>query len=773
MFSRSAFRLLILGAVLLCHAAAQDQTLLRAAQLDSEQKCDEAEQLYNAVLAKGPPSPALLNNLGNHYLSCGAPDKAQSYFEQLLKINPTHVNANLQLARLATSRKDGVKALAYLSRFRDADPVILLLRAEALQQVGKKDSAVALIDELAKKAAGDPRILFSLGVTCGRMGLYEKAEAAFNGVLTQIPDDYDVLYNLGIAAARAGHYDRARQALEVALKVKPDDVDALLELGRVESNLGDYNRAVFLLAGARNLAPQRPEVLLALARAAQGAGYYGDSDVMYSEYLKLRPEDDMVRRDRALVHGYSDTGRKEALQELTRYTQKYPQDAVGFFDLAQISYYSDRAQALAQVSNAVRLDPSLEPAHYIRAWLLHRLGRDRDALTDLQIAIRLNPRDALAFDQLGLTYMDLDKPADAEQALRRAEAISPDEPKILMHLARVLTDCGHPDQAQPFIERFRQLQSDGPTRPREDQGIIASASVSPAERSRRTLEQLQQRVRANPGDASLKLNLGSLWLLEGKTAEATAVFRELLTMDPGGIILYKAGILLLSNEQYALARDFLQRAAAVVPSAQIDLAMALFFLEGPQPALKALEQAPESVERGDWLLTKARILDAAGQVAESDRTVGQALKLAISRPRLAEELALLSVRHHNGARALELIDQALRSAPDNPDLMLARAVVSASLSRNTEAVKAVKEVESRWPEWDQPYLVEGLLMEREKRFEEARSRIHIAVALGTHELAAQCAQARLSQSGSTAPECACQPGIYELFFSACETPQAK
>ncbi len=773
MFSRSACRILTLGTVLWCRAAAQDQTLLRAAQLDAEQKCDEAERLYQAVLGKGPPSPALLNNLGNHYLSCGSPDKAQSYFEQLLKINPAQENANLQLARLATSHKEGAKALGYLSRIKDQDPVILLVRAEALQQTGKRDLAVALVDELAKKAAGDPRILFALGVTCGRMGFYGQAETAFNEVLTRVPDDYDVLYNLGLAAARAEHYDRARQAFEVALKVRPDDVDALMELGRVQSNLGDYNRAVYLLGKARNLAPQRPEVLLALARATQGAGYYNDSDLMYSEYLKLRPDDDMVRRDRALVHGFSNTGRKEALQELTWYTQKHPQDAIGFFDLAQISYYSDRVRALAQVSTAVRLDPSLEPAHYIRAWLLHRLGRDDESMADLQVAVRLNPRDALAFDQMGLTYMDLDKPVEAEQSLRRAIALSPNDPKILMHLARVLTDSGRPEEAQPFIGRFRQLQSDSPPRPREEQSIIASASVTPAEQSRRTLEQLQQRERANPGDAVLKLNLGSFLLLEGKTAEATAVFRELLPMDPGGMILYQAGVLLLANEQYALACDFLKSAATAIPAAHIDLAMALFFLEGSQPALKVLEQVPEGVERGDWLLMKARILDAAGQIAESDRTVEQALKLVISRPRLAEESALLLVRHHNGGKALELVDQGLRSTPDDPGLMLARAVVLASLNRNTEAEKAIKEIESRWPEWDRPYLIEGLLMEREKRSGEARSRIQIAVALGTHEPVAQCAQARLSQSGSSAPECACQPGIYELFFSACETVRAK
>lgn len=772
MILRPVLKSTVFAAVLLCRAVAQDQTLVRAAQLDSEQKCDEAEQIYQSMLAKGTPAPALLNNLGNHYLSCGAPDKARAYFERLLKTDPANRNANIQLARIATSRKEGAKALEYLSRVKDPEPVVVMVRAEALQQTGRRDAAVALVDSLVKTslaqtAGSDPRDLFALGLTCGRVGLYEQAEEVFNRVLALVPDDYDVLYNLGLAAARAGHYDRAQQAFEVALRIRPDDVDTLLELGRVQSNRGDYIRAVYLLANARTLAPRRPEVLLALARATQGAGYYGDSDAIYGEYLKLRPGDDMVRRDRALVHGYSNTGRTESLKELTWYTQKYPRDAVGFFDLAQISYRSDRELALAQVSTAVRLDPSLEPAHYIRAWLLHRLGRDEEALVDLHTAVGLNPRDAMAFDQMGLTYMDLDKPADAEKALHQALALAPNEPKILMHLARVLTDSGHPEDAQPFIERFRKLDPDGPRRPREEQSIITSSAVPPAERSRRTLEQLQQSSQANPGDASLRLNLSSLLLLQGETAEAEASFRQLLAMDPGAAILYKAGVILLDNERYALACDFLERAASDVPAANIDLAMAVFFVQGTQPALKVLERVPDNVESGDRLLMKAKVLDAGGQVSESDRAVDQALHLAISRPRLAEELVLLSVRHGNSGKALDLVDQALRSSPDEPRLLLARAVVSASLNRDSEAEKALREIENRWPEWDQPYLVEGLLMKREQRFADARARIQIALSLGTRELAAGCAQAQLSPSGSSTLECKCLQGVYEFFFAGC------
>jgi len=705
-------RCLILAGALACGLFAQEQALREAARLDAEQKCDEAERIYKKVLAGGPPSPALLNNIGNHYVACRQPDKARTYFERLLKINPAHINANLQLGQIAESLPH--------------------------------DEAAALIDELAKTAGTDPRLLFALGLTAGRIGFYDKTEVIFITLLSRVPGDFDVLYNLGLASARAGHYDRAQRTFEAALKARPNDVDTLYELGRVEANLKDYNRAIYLLAQARQRAPQRPEVMLALARAAQMAGYYGDSILAYDDYLKLRPEDDPVRRDRALLQGYSRTGRKQGYEELTQYVEKHPQDPIGFYDLAQLTDRVDRAQALARVTAAVHLDPKFEPAHYYRAWLLKQLGRNDESVKELDAAIHLNPNDARALDLLGLNYLDLEKPAEAEKPLRQALALSPNDGDILFHLARSLMELGRAAEAKPILDRFQKVRQQPARLPREDPGVIESATLTRAERAERMIDQLRK-------DPSLKLNLGTVLLTEGRTEEAAATFRELLATNPGTEVCREAGTTLLRFEQYTLAKDFLERD----PNSRLDLAIALFFAEGPKAALKVLEQVPKGEDTGDALLLKAEILDNAEAVST---------QYPIARPRLAEQAALLLVRHKQGAKALDLLNQALKSAPDDAGLMLTRVVALSSSSRNKDAVKAVKEIETRWPEWDRPYLIEGLLMERESHLIEARQRIQIALALGSHDPAARCALARMT----SAPEnCACQPGLYELFFPDC------
>ena len=724
-------------------ASAQDDLLRRAARLDSEHNCAEAERYYQQALAAGKPSSPLLNNLGNHYLECGQPDKAEDYFERLLKINPGHPNANLQLARIATERKQGAKALQHLSHVGESSPAIELLRAEASQYAGKSAAAGRILDGLEREAGGDARVLFALGISCARMGLYDRAVASFAAVLVKHPDDFDVVFHLGRAAVRARHYERAQRALEAALKLRPGDADVLLELGLVHASLEDYSRAVYLLAQARQHAPRRADILLALAHAAEDAGYYGDAALAYDEYVQVRPGDETARRDRGRVYGYTGTRLKDGLRELARYVEKHPEDPIGYFDLAQLTWTDSPQTALDQLSTALRLDPGFAPAHYARAWLLHRLGRMVDSLADLQAAVRLQPKNVRALDQLGLTCLALDKPAQAEKVLRQALAIAPGDPEVLLHLGRALISLDRPEEAQPFLDRFQKLRPYKTRGPLSEPGMIELATMSPAERARREIERLRRDARTHPGDPDLQMHLAGLLMANGQTGEADAAYHELLTSNADGRAWRQAGSTLLRAGDYKLAAEFLRRAAADIPAARLDLAIALFHTAGTQQALEVMDKVPEPEQDGDYLLMKARILAAAGRPAESENSLREGLRRSRSRPDVAQQAAYLLLAQERPAEALRIVQAAIKNNPDDPDLLLTYSILLGLSAEPGSAEQVVKKIESRWPEWDRAYLVHGLILERVMRTAEARQKIRTSVALGATGPAARCALARL------------------------------
>ncbi len=735
------------------------------AVLDAEQKYDEAESAYKRALAQSSPSPALLNNLGNHYMARGQAEKARTYFERLLAVEPMNPNANLQLARMATDRKQGGRALEYLSRIKDSDAAVTLLRGEALHWAGKRAEALALLDRLAQDP--DPRVQFSLGAAFARMALYDRAEAAFSAVLVRQPDDPTVLYNLGRAAARAQHYDRAQRVFETALRLQPDDVESLLELGRVYEAREDYNHAVYVLAKARKLAPKHDGVLLALARAAEDAGYYGDSALAYDEYLQLRPGDDSARRDRGLVYGYTHAQLDDGIKELNWYVHKHPEDPLGYYKLAQLSALENPEQALELLSQALRLDPNFADAHYARAFLLHQTGRSAESLPDLQAAVRGNPKDFHALDQLGLVYLTLERPAEAEKALRQALDLGPEQPEVLMHLGRALMDLGREREAQSVLDRFQRVRQQQPRPPRQNPGVIELAGLSSAEQQQRLIQESRRWILTRPDDPDLRFRLGSVLLAQGKLAEAAEVFRDLLAMNPSGRLSQDAGMALLRSGQFPLARDFLRRAATDRPEARLDLAIALFFAEGPRQALDELATVPDGEHIGDCLLLKARILDASGQTAEAERVLGEGLRHSPTRPLVAQQAALLLIRHNRNKEALELLSSAVESAPDDADLLLTKAIALGLAKRDVDSEKMLQRIESRWPEWDRTYLVHGLVLENRGQVAEASQKIHIALALGSRDPEAGCALARLSHSAAPDPKCECARGLYQLLLSPC------
>jgi tetratricopeptide (TPR) repeat protein len=306
------------------------------------------------------------------------------------------------------------------------------------------------------------------------------------------------------------------------------------------------------------------------------------------------------------------------------------------------------------------------------------------------------------------TSLSIDRPMP-KRSLRRAEAISPADPEIQMHLGRALMESGHEEEGRRLLAGFQTNRSPRARGPWKQPGMIETAGLPPEERGKREIERLRQDARAHPDDPELQLRLASLLLTEGRREEAMAEFRVLLTRNAENRTWQQAGTFLLSFEQYSVAREFLERATATDPAANLDLTAAIFFTDGPEKALRTLENLPEAQRSGDYFLLKARLLDAAGRAAEAEALLDQGLRLSISRPRLVKDAVLLLVRHDRNRQALELLDKA---AGKDPDLLLMRAIVLAFSDRQDSAEKAAKEIEAKWPEWDRPYLVHALLLER-------------------------------------------------------------
>jgi tetratricopeptide (TPR) repeat protein len=701
-----------------------------AAALDSQEKFDEAERCYDRALRKAPHSAPLLNDLGNHYVRRNDPEHARTAFAKVLAINPEHQNANLQLARIAADRRQGAEALARLQHVKQAGPPIELLRAEALYWAGKHEAALARVTRV-EGSGENAAIEFSAGMALARMEQFSRAETAFTRALAQAPTDFDILLNLGHAAGLAGHRDRAERALATALHERPDDVDARFELGRLRASTGSDIDAIVLLGEAAKRAPQRADISLALARALEDAGYLSDAVLTYDHYLALRPGDDGVRRDRAFALGRS-SQLDEGTAGLKSYIAKHPGDQEAHYDLA-VLYATDwnTDLALAEGSKAIALSrdsAGAGPAHYLRGVVLHHAGRFAEALEDLKFVVEHRPDEILALDQLARVYLALQRPKEAEDVLRHAQAVAPEDRTVMMDLGRTLLKLGRHEEAEALLRKSQEVRAGRPE-PRRDPGLYAFLMLSAPEQQARRIRNLQDANRATP-EPELKLQLGQVLLTAGKVEESAAVFRELLSMQPNTAIAAQAGRSLLRSHEYELAAAFLKVAAANDSAVRLNLATALFFSAGPQEALAELESVAAEGRTPEYYRLEAGALDSLGRGPEAVEALNRGLESTASPPDVAVRAAQLLVRNGRAADALGLLNRTLAAQPEQPDALLAKAMVLESMGSTEQAERLLVHIESGWPEWGRPYLVHGLLLRDHSRTVEARKLLDTASALG-------------------------------------------
>lgn len=701
--------------------------MLMGAALDAQQRYSEAEPYYRRVLQLAPRSAQALNNVANHYLTGGERAHAREYYLKTIAIDPRHENANLQLARMSVEEKRGAEALDYLDRLRsasDPDAAVRILRARALALAGKCAESARVLRDVPGAA---PNFHFSAGTVLAECRLYEQAEQSFSRALDADPRNFDVLYNLGLAALRAGHTDRAVSVLTVALNAHPGDTDCLIALAQAWIQQRKPENAAALLAKAHAIAPDRPDAALLLAQVSFQLAFYRDAVAAYDQYLSLRPADQVARRERA--YALACGGRfKTALPDLEAWVRGHPRDATGHYELAVARAFENPAEALRSLDRALALDPQLIQARYTRAILNIEQDKPAAAIDDLRVFLKREPENRRVLVQLGQAYLKLNRAGDAAEVLERALKIAPDARSVLVTYRRALQQLGRKEEAAAILARLKLAASDAPA---PQSGLIDYLSLPPHEQRSRYLENLRRNSASDPADLRSKIRLARELLAQGKTAEGIDVFRELRSVAADSETLAACGSILIEFEQYELAREFLERAPATADS-RLDLAIALFRLEGAAAALPELRKMPVGERKGDYYLLEAELLDSMGRIQEAADSLNRGIRAAPARADLYFQASGFLLKHKLYHEALALLEPACRILPDARELYLAQAVTLEMLRRGIDAQKLLAKMQMRWPEWDRPYLLHGILLEMELKSSEARQALETAIALGAN-----------------------------------------
>jgi tetratricopeptide (TPR) repeat protein len=480
-----------------------------------------------------------------------------------------------------------------------------------------------------------------------------------------------------------GQTERALQTLDRLLIVEPNNVEALASAMELASLSNQPEAARRYLTRLRRLAPNDPRLArgeellrvtgedadaLAAARQLARGGRAEEAVARYRQLFRNgRIPPALASEYFQVLGGSSETGYRQAVQELGQMLAAAPNDAQLALTYAQLLTYreetrSDGVDRLAQLYNqrGVR-----EAARVAWRQSLLWLGDEPESAARIRAYLALNPGDRELEEKLrasevviapgatarifGWGAVDAGRNSEAEQQFNAALALDPNDTEAILGLAvlrkiqnrmteaRNLLDRAialSPDRAEEFTRAVGDL-TPWNTAPRGGGGGLGPSGLAWRALERGELDRADALARRGlnaRGQQRLdsELILGQIAILRRDFVAAEMRFRNALTLRPRQRDAMNGLYLALMGQDRIAEAEAFQREMGLPPNRDI-LAARAFSLrdraaltDNPEQSIALLRQALSLAPGNSWIMLDAiRKLRSLGQTAEAAELLAQ------------------------------------------------------------------------------------------------------------------------------------------------------
>ena len=347
-----------------------------------------------------------------------------------------------------TLNRDRRSGLWLISRTRDEGAASQALKIEELQQ--RIHEAHETVENITQQEPPDPRSEEAADLLRTLTGALTAALHYRDALIVRLPLD-EAMYREGITDARSlGNHDRAAALLEkMHARFGGADQRIPFELG-IEQYLaaeqaarqGDtHSEAAWLERAVQTLtrvveAEPTSEHLQGLGEMLSRQSHFNQAETRLREAIQADPQRAMPHVDLAdALMGRISSENLDDPIKLSKEEQR---------DLAR--------QALAELREAVKLDPSLHGVYTRIGALYEVLEQHDDAVIAFEEAIRRDPGDAEAHYTLGTIYMSRRQPENAIPHIESAVQLAPGGLAFRIGLAVAYVAAGRRTEATREIE---------------------------------------------------------------------------------------------------------------------------------------------------------------------------------------------------------------------------------------------------------------------------------------------------------------------------------
>lgn len=349
------------------------------------------------------------------------PDAAAVLLDQGLQVEPTQAELVLQRAELYRRQDQPEKGLALVQKAMQDNPNhsrLAAVQAQLLLLSGQTEEAWTAIQQVVEQEGVDPQLEYYFALLLLENDLPEYSQRLLQQLLEKQPDNLQPHFYLGVIAQEQGH---RQQALDHFLLVEdgPNAVQAFSRALSLYDQPHQVAEVELLVEDHVARHPQRRETLT----------------ILYAEWLQRQ---DLI-----------DTAR----EILTDAINNLPPSANLLYTRAMIATPDQSESMLADLRKAHSLEPDSAMIQNALGYTLTLYAPDQieRAHQLISLALEQEPSDPAILDSMGWVLHKLGRNREALNFLQRAFDTYPD-PEVRSHLVQVLWALGEQETARKMLQ---------------------------------------------------------------------------------------------------------------------------------------------------------------------------------------------------------------------------------------------------------------------------------------------------------------------------------
>lgn len=682
----------------------------------------DAQRSFTQAWEMNPRSVAAILGRVHVLLLQGELERARDLAREAVEIAPEHARAWYLKGMLANGAGDYSGALADFGRAAELLPSYLpaqIGRITLLLRLQRASEAAEVVAQVRALFPNDPRTHYVAAVVQTRLGNEASAEAALTeayDLIKRFPRELidghmPTVLMAGVVAFNLKHWDEAEEYLDQYLSAEPTATGPRVLLARIEMERNAQpEKAIRLLEAAVQRTPGNIQALSVLAEAYMKTNQHLLAGLLLRDASQIRQNDVLLRTQRA-VNEFGLGERSTAIEELSSVFRSRPDlSSAGATLVVMLLLERDYEAAMENARKLMRQAP--DNLSYINLFgaAAFAAGHLDAAHWAFEMALALDPAFYPARENLAEVLLQRGEVAIARGQLERVLDSNPDQVGALLMLARSYESSG--DMEQAFALSERALGADPSS---VDAGVYQTElllRMHEPDKAVQVAESLQVRAR-NPSDPLLLTTLSRAYIAAGQLATAQTVLDRssslagydaralldiaLLQREAGDLkgalwSLKKAADgepeFLPTRMKYIELLTQLGRLVEAIPLAQAlgvefpnepysEHLMGLIEQQREQPAA-AFEHFLAALEKRGSPLLAVRAYEAKRDADGNAAAVAFLRQWADANPKDGIVMQTLAEGYYalgEHDRALALLQQAEREAPDNPLLLNDLAVI--------------------------------------------------------------------------------------------------